>query len=59
MPCTVLTQLSNLRLLDLQRNNFEGTLPEDWSKVPNLVYLTLENNHLSGESQITRLQARP
>ena len=40
------TKLENLEFLDLSVTNFEGTLPIEWSMLPNLGYIILKNNNL-------------
>jgi hypothetical protein len=40
---------NQLLIMELQANAFHGTVPQSWSTgFPNLVYITLENNLLSG-----------
>ncbi|MDE6857768.1 MAG: hypothetical protein K2J33_03405, partial [Alistipes sp.] len=40
--------LSELESVDLSRNNFEGRLPAAWCDMPNLKFLDVSSNRLSG-----------
>ncbi|USN54754.1 MAG: leucine-rich repeat domain-containing protein [Candidatus Peribacteria bacterium] len=41
--------MTGLRILDLSSNNFSGSLPANYSDIPNLEVLDLGDNSLVGE----------